>query len=237
MLNGAKKVMPENKIYVVSTPIGNLEDITYRAVNVLRSVDFILCEDTRVTRVLLKHYDIEKELISFNAQSESKKIESILIRLRSGDNCALVSDAGTPCISDPGVRFINSAIKNGFEIVSIPGASAVTASLSIAGLPTDSFVFEGFLPQKKGRQTKLKILANEERTIVLYESTYRIEKLLNELSEYMPNRFIVVCRELTKKFEETWRGFPSELVEKLHSRISKGEFVIIIAPLNWEEKK
>ena len=229
--------MSESSIFVVATPIGNLEDITLRALKILKEVDFVLCEDTRVTGVLLHHYEIKKEMISFNAQSETKKIDMILSRLAWGEKCALVSDAGTPCISDPGVRFINAAIKNGIEVASVPGASAVMAALSIAGLPTDSFVFEGFLPQKKGRQTMLKILSEEPRTIVVYESTYRIEKLLNELNQFMPSRFIVVCRELTKKFEETWRGLPAELLENFSEKTTKGEFVLILAPLNWKEEE
>ncbi|MFC2082094.1 16S rRNA (cytidine(1402)-2'-O)-methyltransferase [Bacteroidota bacterium] len=225
--------MIKSKLFVIATPIGNLEDITLRALKSLKEADFILCEDTRVTGILLKHYEIKKELVSFNAQSENKKIERVIERINNGEICALVSDAGTPCISDPGVRLINAAIGHGIEITSIPGASALTSALSIAGLPTDSFIFEGFLPQKKGRQTKLKLLAEESRTTVLYESTHRIEKILKELNEYMPARFVVVCREITKKFEENWRGYPSELLNELPSRILKGEFVIIIAPKDW----
>jgi 16S rRNA (cytidine1402-2'-O)-methyltransferase len=226
----------ENKLYIVSTPIGNLKDITLRALEVLKEVDFIVCEDTRVTGILLNHYEIKKELISYNAQSESSKINFVLERIKSGKSCSLVSDAGTPAISDPGVRLVNAAIQKGITIEPIPGASAVITALSIAGLPTDSFVFEGFIPQKKGRQKKLRQLAEEERTIVLYESTYRIEKLLNELNDCMPERFIVVARELTKKFEETWRGIAIQLLEELSSKTIKGEFVVVIAPKDWKEK-
>lgn len=228
--------MEFGKLFVVATPIGNLNDISFRAVETLKNIDFIACEDTRVTSILLKHFEISKELISFNAQSESRKIEYVLERIKKGENCALVSDAGTPCISDPGVRLVNEAIKNEIDIVGIPGANAAIMALSISGLPTDSFVFEGFLPQKKGRQKKLTELVEEKRTIVLYESTYRIEKLLHELNEYMPERFVVVCRELTKKFEESWRGFPKELLSGLPQRITKGEFVIIISPKNWQNE-
>lgn len=224
--------MSSGKIFIVPTPIGNLQDITIRAINTLKEVDFILCEDTRVTKILLNHYEIENELVSFNAQSESNKINFALERIESGLSCALVSDAGTPCISDPGVRFVNAAIKKGIEIVGLPGASALTLALSIAGLPTDSFVFEGFLPQKKGRQKTLKMLSEEKRTIVLYESMYRIEKLLDELKEYLPNRYVVVCRELTKKFEECWRGTPEEIIN-IPDKVIKGEFVVIIAPESW----
>jgi len=221
------------KIFIVATPIGNLKDITLRAIETLKEVDFVLCEDTRVTGILMKEFELRKELVSFNAQSEEKKIPKAIERILNGANCALVSDAGTPCISDPGVRFINAAIKNNIEVIPIPGSSAVTAALSVSGLPTDSFVFEGFLPQKKGRQKNLQALSEEKRTIVLYESTYRIEKLLNELNEYMPNRFVVVCREITKKFEESWRGYPKDILDELPEKTIKGEFVVLIAPIGW----
>ncbi|MBX3008441.1 MAG: 16S rRNA (cytidine(1402)-2'-O)-methyltransferase [Melioribacteraceae bacterium] len=228
-------MVTSGKIYVVSTPIGNLGDMTYRAVETLKSVNFILCEDTRVTKILLDHYEIKGELISFNAATESKKMEYAVDKILNGANCALVSDAGTPTISDPGGRFINLALKNDIEVVSVPGASAIISALSISGLPTDAFVFEGFLPQKKGRQKKLVELAQEERTIVLYESVYRITNLLEELKQYMPERMVVVFRELTKKFEERWKGYPQDLLAELESKVIKGEFVVVIAPLNWKE--
>jgi len=210
-----------------------MSDITFRAINTLKEVDIIACEDTRVTTNLIKHYQIEKKLISVNAFNESDRVRTIIDRLVSGESVALVSDSGTPTISDPGNRLISEVIKNEIEVVTIPGATALTAALSISGLPTDSFVFEGFLPQKKGRQKKLLQLSEEERTIVLYESVYRIEKLIEELNTYMPGRFIVVCRELTKKFEESWRGLPSEILASLSSKTIKGEFVIVIAPKKW----
>ena len=222
------------KLYIVSTPIGNLKDITLRALETLEAVDFILCEDTRITSRLLNHYNISKKLISFNAVSEKKKIPNVIDKIKSGDNCALVSDAGTPAISDPGVRLVSEAIKEQIDVVPIPGTSAVITALTISGLPTDSFIFEGFLPQKKGRQKKLKDLAEEKRTIILYESTYRIKKLVDELNEFMPERYLVVCRELTKKFEETWRGYPNEIKEVIDKKISKGEFAIVVAPKNWK---
>lgn len=225
--------MQSGKLYIVATPIGNLKDITLRAIETLREVDFVICEDTRVTGFLLKEYEISKELFSFNAQSEERKIPAVLERIRNGENAALVSDAGTPTISDPGIRLVSAAIKEEIEVVSIPGPNAAIAALSIAGLPTDSFLFEGFLPQKKGRQKKLKELSEENRTIVLYESTYRIEKLLKELNEFIPERTVVVCRELTKKFEETWRGTPRELLEDLPNKITKGEFVVLVGPKDW----
>jgi 16S rRNA (cytidine1402-2'-O)-methyltransferase len=221
------------KLFIVSTPIGNLKDITFRAIEILSEVNFILCEDTRVTSRLLSHYNISKKLVSFNAVSEKKKIQTVIDRLKSGENCALVSDSGTPAISDPGVRLISQAIKDKIEVISVPGASALISALTISGLPTDSFIFEGFLPQKKGRQKKLQELSNEKRTIVLYESVYRIEKLLSELQEYMPERYVVVLRELTKKFEESWRGYPKEIIDNLSDKTIKGEFVIVIAPEGW----
>jgi len=224
------------KLYIVSTPIGNLKDISFRAVEILNEVEYILCEDTRVTSVLLKHYNVIKHLISFNAVSETGKIPTIIERLRNGQSYALVSDSGTPGISDPGIRLISEAMKQGIVVIPVPGATALISALTISGLPTDSFVFEGFLPQKKGRQKKLKELSDEKRTIVLYESSHRIVKLIDELTNYIPERYIVVCRELTKKFEETWRGYPGELKENLDSKIIKGEFVVVIAPKNWKVK-
>ncbi|MDQ7815944.1 MAG: 16S rRNA (cytidine(1402)-2'-O)-methyltransferase [Melioribacteraceae bacterium] len=222
------------KLYIVATPIGNLSDITFRAIETLKSVDLIICEDTRVTKILLDHYQITKPMFVINAQNESRKIPELLDKIRDGLNCALVSDAGTPSISDPGTRLVNAAVKNRIEIIGIPGPSAVTLAMSISGLPTDAFVFEGFLPQKKGRQKKLQELSNEERTIVLYESTYRIKKLLEEINQYMPFRQIVVARELTKKFEETWRGTASEMLSGIEKRTIKGEFVVIIAAKDFK---
>ena len=210
-----------------------MKDITLRAIETLKEVDFIICEDTRVTGHLLKHYEIKKELISLNAFNEKNKINLIIDRILMNRSAALTSDAGTPAISDPGVRLVSACIEKGIDIIPIPGTTALIAALSMSGLPTDSFLFEGFIPQKKGRQTKLKELANEDRTIVLYESMHRIEKLINELNEYLPDRFIVVCREITKKFEETWRGFPKDILESFDQKIIKGEFVVVIAPKFW----
>ncbi len=226
----------QNSLYIVSTPIGNLKDITIRALDVLREVDFVACEDTRVTGFLLNHYEIKKELVSLNANNESQKSDYILDRIVNGESCALVTDAGTPAISDPGIRLISAAVGRNINITSVPGPSAVTAALTLSGLPTDSFVFEGFIPQKKGRQKKLKELSEEQRTVVIYESVYRIEKLINELKEYMPERLIVICREMTKKFEEVWRGYPDDILDKLNEKTVKGEFVVVIAPLNWKER-
>lgn len=222
----------ETILYIVSTPIGNLKDITLRALDVLKEADFIACEDTRVSSNLLKHYDIHKELISVNAFNEKNKLDYVITRIKQVKSAALISDAGTPGFSDPGLRLIAAAIKEDIKVVPIPGVTAMAAALTISGLPLDSFIFEGFLPQKKGRQKKLKELALEERTIVIYESVYRIEKLLNELNIYMAERQVVVCRELTKMFEETWRGTPSEIIEILPEKTIKGEFAVVLAPLN-----
>ncbi len=225
----------EHSLYIVSTPIGNLKDITIRALEILKDAGFIACEDTRVTGILLNHYEIKKELVSLNAANEAQKLDYILERIKNGESCALVSDAGTPTVSDPGIRLISAAINSGINVVTVPGPSAVTAALTLAGLPTNSFVFEGFIPQKKGRQKKLKELALERRTVVLYESTYRIEKLINELNEYIPGRWVVVCREMTKKFEETWRGYPKDILDSLANKVTKGEFAIVIAPADWTQ--
>lgn len=208
--------------------------MTLRAIDSLKSVDFIVCEDTRVTSILLNHFSIKKELYSLNAASEKFKAQKVIERLVQGESCALVTDAGTPGISDPGTRLINLAIKANIEVVSIPGTTALIAALSISGFPSDSFVFEGFLPNKKGRQKNLKQLADEERTIVLYESTYRIIKLLEELNELMPERQVVICRELTKKFEEVIRGTARSIQSKITEHILKGEFVVVIAPKDWK---
>jgi len=224
-----------SELFIVATPIGNMKDITFRAIEVLQTVDFIICEDTRETSKLLSHYQIKKELISSNAQSEERKIDFILQKIQSGKSAALVSDAGTPCISDPGIRLVNSALKENIKVVPIPGVNAEIAALSIAGIPTDSFIFEGFPPQKKGRQKFFNNLSAEKRTIVLYESVYRIEKLLMELNEYLPERFICVCREITKMFEESWRGFPYEILAQLPDKTIKGEFVIVISPIGWRQ--
>ena len=222
-------------LYIVSTPIGNLEDITLRAIRTLKEVDYITAEDTRHTQILLNKYEIKNHVLSYHSYSSPAKLEKIIDLLKEGKSVALVSDAGTPCISDPGIRLVNAAIQKQIKVVPIPGVNAAITALSISGLPTDSFVFEGFLPQKKGRQKKLTELSQETRTIVLYESVYRIEKLLDELNQYMPNRFVSVCRELTKMFEEVWQGYPSEIISKLNVKTIKGEFVVVISPVDWKD--
>ena len=217
------------KIYVVATPIGNLEDITLRALRILKEVDFIACEDTRVTIKLLNHFNIKKPLISFYQHSKISKVNKLLDLLSEGKDIALVADAGTPGIADPGCKLISEAVKANIEVISIPGPSALIAALSVSGFPADQFLFLGFLPQKKGRQKKLQELTKEKRTIVFYESPHRIQKLLPELKDYFGDQEILVCRELTKKFETIYRGKISEVLVKVKP---KGEFVVIIKNQN-----
>ena len=224
--------MPEEiqpgTLYIVPTPIGNLEDITLRALKVLGGVDVIAAEDTRTTKFLLDHYNIQKPLISFFSHNEQIRVPQIIERLKKGGSVAVVSDAGTPGISDPAHAIIIAAIKDAIPIIPLPGATAFIPALIASGLPTHSFVFEGFLPHKKGRKTRLEKLAAEERTIILYESPHRILKTLEELKEYLDDRPAVIGRELTKKFEEIVRGNLSELLQKFSSQSIKGEFVIVV---------
>ncbi len=219
------------ELFIVSTPIGNLEDISFRAIETLNQSDFIICEDTRVSSILLKKFEISKELISLNAFNEKHKILSLIEKIKSVNKVSLISDAGTPAISDPGSIFISECIKSGIKIIPIPGASALLASLVITGLPITSFIFEGFLPQKKGRDKKLKELSSEKRMIIVNESVYRVEKLILDLKKFMPKRYVIVCKELTKKFEEIWRGYPEELLKIIPKNKLKGEFVFIISEL------
>jgi 16S rRNA (cytidine1402-2'-O)-methyltransferase len=217
------------QLYIVPTPIGNLEDITLRAVNVLKQVDLILAEDTRTSSFLLKHLDISKPLKSYHQHNEHKILEELMLALNSGKNIALISDAGTPGISDPGFLLIREAIANNVTIISLPGATAFVPALVNSGLPCNEFSFYGFLPQKKGRQTRLKILAQEGKTFVLYESPFRLVKLLQELKEHLgADRKACVCRELTKLFEETKRGTLTELIEFYSSKTVKGEIVVVV---------
>lgn len=218
-------------LYIIATPIGNLEDITLRALRVFGEVDTVFCEDTRVTGRLLHHHGIKAPMQSLNARTEERKLQEAIELLQSGKHIAYASDAGTPGISDPGVRLVSAAKAVGIEVVSIPGASALTAALSIAGVPTNKFTFLGFLPQKKGRQTALKDIASTEHTIVLYESTHRILKLLSELGEYTPEKKITLAREITKMHEEVLQGSATELLEVLENNPQKqrGEFVVIIS--------
>lgn len=221
--------MSNGRLYIVATPIGNLGDITLRALETLKSVDFILCEDTRVTKNLLNHYQISKPLVSYHQHSDAKKVKEIISLLDEGKSLALVTDAGTPGISDPGNLLIRDLIKNinNIEIIPIPGPNAAIAALSISGFPTDKFIFLGFPPHKNKRQKFFKEAAEYEITVVFYESGHRIIKCLNELKEVLkPDRQIIVCRELTKKFETIYRGAISEVAAQMEDE--RGEFVVVI---------
>lgn len=224
-------------LFVVATPIGNLKDITSRALEILQNVNLIACEDTRVTKILLNHYQIDTNCISYHQHSNHGKIDFLIERLKAGEDIALVTDAGTPGISDPGGLLAQAAWREGIKVEPIPGASAITAALSISGLPTDRFLFLGFLPQKKGRQTILKEIVDSKITVVFYESVYRIIKALEQLVELNLDREVVVCRELTKKFETINRGMPKEVLEKVKADQNKGEFVVIISPNKYLFKK
>ncbi len=224
------------QLFVVATPIGNLDDFTFRGAAILKEADLILCEDTRISKRILEKIGVKNKLMVFNARNESRRISEILTKLKRGLKVALISDAGTPAISDPGVRLINACQLQGIPVSGTPGASAAIFALSISGIPTDSFVFEGFLPNKKGRQKKITEILLEKRTVVIYESVYRIIKLLEELKEKAPERFVAVARELTKKFEEVKRGKPAELIDYFAKNKVKGEFVVIIAPEGWQPK-
>lgn len=218
-------------LYLVATPIGNLEDITLRALRVLRECDVVAAEDTRHTGRLLKHFGISKPLLSCFQFNEARRSEEIIERLRRGEKVALVTDAGSPGISDPGERVVKAAVAAGLRVEPVPGPSAVIAALTASGLPTDEFHFIGFLPHKSGqRRARLESLQSMSATLVLYESPYRVQKLLGELQEVFPERTIVLARELTKKFEEFLRGKPAELLALAQTRALKGEFVVMIAP-------
>ena len=220
-----------SKLFVVPTPIGNLGDITLRSVEVLKSVDLILAEDTRTSSKLLKHYDIDTPVESFHMHNEHKKLESIINKLRTDFEIALISDAGTPGISDPGFLLVRECINNEVEVECLPGPTAFVPALVSSGLPCDRFSFEGFLPVKKGRTKRLKELSTETKTMVLYESPHRILKTLNDLSNYFDvESQISVSRELTKLYEETFRGTIKESVEHFERNKTKGEFVIVLSP-------
>jgi len=219
-------------LYLVATPIGNLEDITLRALRVLRECDVVAAEDTRRTGQLLRHFEISKPLLSYFQFNEAKRSEEIIERLRRGEKVALVTDAGSPGISDPGERVVKAAIAAGLRVEAVPGACALVAALTASGLATDEFHFSGFLPHKSGqRRRRLEALKNFTGTLVFYESPYRIEKLLGELHEVFPDRPVVLARELTKKFEEYLRGTPAELLAVARQRSLNGEFVVLVAAL------
>lgn len=218
------------KLYIIPTPVGNLEDMTFRAVRLLKEVDLILAEDTRTSGKLLKHFDIENKLQSYHKFNEHKAISHIVEKLNSGHNIALISDAGTPGISDPGFLIARECAREAIEVECLPGATAFVPALVSSGIPCDRFCFEGFLPQKKGRMTRMKELAEETRTIVIYESPYRIVKTLTQFSEYMgEERCAATCREISKMYEETRRGTLKELIEHFTTTEPKGEFVVIIS--------
>jgi 16S rRNA (cytidine1402-2'-O)-methyltransferase len=228
-MDAALPPLTPGTLYLVATPIGNLEDITLRALRVLRECDVVAAEDTRHSGRLLKHFGISKPLLSYFQFNEARRSEEIIGRLRSGEKVALVTDAGSPGISDPGERVVKAAIAAGFRVESVPGPSALVAALTASGLPTDEFHFIGFLPYKSGqRRNKLESLKSFDGTLVLYESPYRIEKLLVELSVVFPDRQVVLARELTKKFEEFLRGKPAELLAIAKKRSLKGEFVVMM---------
>ena len=217
-------------LYLVATPIGNLEDITLRALRTLKECDVVAAEDTRRTGQLLKHFGIARPMLSYFQFNEARRSEQIIERLRRGEKIALVTDAGSPGISDPGERVVKAAIAAGFRVESVPGPCALVAALTASGLPTEEFHFIGFLPHKSGqRHRELERLKGFAGTLVLYESPYRVEKLLVELNELYPGRQVVLAREVTKKFEEYLRGTPAELLEVLRKRSLKGEFVVLVA--------
>ena len=218
------------KLIVIPTPIGNLEDITLRALRLLKEADIVLAEDTRTTSKLFKHYEITARLQSHHKFNEHKSIEQIISRIRSGENVALVSDAGTPAISDPGFLIVRECVNAGIDVECLPGATAFVPALVVSGLPNDKFCFEGFLPPKKGRNTRLSELSKEVRTIVFYESPYRVVKTLTQLSEFMgADRKVSVSREISKMFEQTVRGTLAEVLAHFEQNEPRGEFVIVLA--------
>jgi 16S rRNA (cytidine1402-2'-O)-methyltransferase len=216
-------------LYIVPTPIGNLEDITLRALNVLKNVNVVLAEDTRKSGILLKHYEISKPMQSYHMHNEHKVTEGLIRRMKEGEVMALVSDAGTPAVSDPGYLLVREALKNELKIECLPGATAFIPALIKSGLPADRFIFEGFLPHKKGRKTRLEKLAEEDRTIILYESPHRLLKALEQFKEHFgADRQASVSRELTKMYEETVNGTVEELIAHFSENPVKGEIVIVI---------
>ncbi|MDP4187136.1 MAG: 16S rRNA (cytidine(1402)-2'-O)-methyltransferase [Bacteroidota bacterium] len=227
-----------SKLYIVPTPIGNLDDITFRALKVLKEVDCILAEDTRTSSVLLKHFQIENKLQSHHAFNEHQTVEDVSNRIARGENIALISDAGTPGISDPGFMLVRACLQKGVEVECLPGATALIPALVNSGLPCDRFCFEGFLPQKKGRQKQLKQLTEETRTMVFYESPFRLLKALKEMATYFgEDRIASVSRELTKIHEENVRATLAQLFEYFSQKTIKGEIVIVVAGKSSKEKE
>ena len=217
-------------LYIVPTPVGNMEDMTYRAVRILKEVDLVLAEDTRTSGILLKHFDIRNQLMSHHKFNEHATSAGIVSRLQAGENVALISDAGTPGISDPGFFLVREAVKAGIEVQCLPGATAFVPALVSSGLPCDRFAFEGFLPQKKGRQSKIESLKEEQRTMIFYESPYRVVKTLEQFAEaFGATRQVSVCREISKLHEESVRGSLEEVIAHFKEKEPKGEIVIVLA--------
>ena len=216
-------------LYVIGTPIGNLADLTYRAEATLKAVDLIAAEDTRTSRKLLGHYNISTPLVAYHDNNEINQAKKLFDKLNKGDSIAIISDAGTPGISDPGYRIVNLASKENIEVVTIPGPSAVTAALSVSGIPTDHFYFEGFLPPKKGRKTRFELLESLPATVVIFESPQRVIRTLKDIHNYWGNRIISVCRELTKIYEETLLGTVTDAEIYFSKSKPKGEFVLLVA--------
>jgi len=227
----------ENALYLVATPIGNLADISYRAVHILNSVDLIAAEDTRTSSILLKHYSIQTPLKSYHSHNIISETDRLVEKLKSGASIALISDAGTPGISDPGYHLTRACVENNIRVIPIPGAAAFISALIASGLPTQKFVYEGFLPHKKGRQTRINLLKEETRTIIFYESPHRIVKTLKQLSENFGERKCVIAREITKKFEEFIHGSLHELALQMESNKPKGELVLIVQGAETKRKK
>ena len=226
------------KLTIVPTPIGNLEDMTFRAIRTLKEADLILAEDTRTTGILLKHFEIQNKMLSHHKFNEHQTVERMAARVKGGENIALVSDAGTPAISDPGFMLVRECVRQGIEVECLPGATAFVPALVASGLPNERFCFEGFLPQKKGRQTRLKELATEERTMIFYESPFRLVKTLTQFAEYFgPDRPVSVSREISKIHEETARGTMEEVIRHYTLNEPKGEIVIIVGGLKEKKEK
>lgn len=226
------------KLYVVPTPVGNLEDMTFRAIRILKEVDLILAEDTRTSGVLLKHFDIKNAMLSHHKFNEHQTVERIVERIKGGEQVALISDAGTPGISDPGFLIVRECVRNGIEVQCLPGATAFVPALVASGLPDERFCFEGFLPQKKGRATRLAQLQDEVRTMVFYESPYRLVKTLTQFAEvFGAERKVSVCREISKVHEESVRGTLAEVIAHFQQSEPKGEIVIVLAGKDKDEKE
>lgn len=225
-------------LYIVPTPVGNMEDMTMRAVRILKEADLVLAEDTRTSGILLKHFDIQNHLMSHHKFNEHGTSAGIVQRLKGGQTVALISDAGTPAISDPGFYLVREAVKEGIEVQTLPGATAFVPALVSSGLPCDRFCFEGFLPQKKGRQTRLQQLAGEQRTMIFYESPYRVVKTLQQFAEvFGADRKVSVCREISKVYEESVRGTIDDVIAHFKETEPRGEIVIVVEGNNSKEKK